>query len=58
MEAWRLALNFSRTPAESRKAWASKTRFRLSFVLDLMLLGLAIVPINPRLIKMRALGFG
>src|SRR5882724_4888157 len=30
------------TPAESRKAWASKARFRVDFLLDLMLLELAI----------------
>jgi len=37
---------FLATPAESRKAWASKASFFLSFVLDLILLDLAIVLIQ------------
>src|SRR5882724_483157 len=34
------------TPAESRKAWASKARFCVDFLLDLMLLEIAIACIT------------
>jgi len=41
--------HFSRVPAESRKAWASKPRFCVDFLLDLMLRGLAITCMTPPL---------
>src|SRR5437016_7066720 len=40
---------FLATPAESRKAWASKARLCMDFLLDLLLLELAITCITPPL---------
>jgi len=45
------SVTFLDTPADSRKAWASKPRFCLDFLLDLTLLGFAITCITLPLVR-------
>ena len=45
------SMTFLDTPAESRKAWASKPRFCLDFLLDLTLFGFAITCITLPLLR-------